>query len=83
MLLDGRAQESGIKRRSGDATILLLYNAHFDIVDFTLPAVPEGKWWERLMPDVGLESFSFGGVYAMTGRSFVALGLSALSRHVA
>ena len=87
MLLDGRAQESGIKRRGGDATILLLYNAHFDIVNFTLPPVPESKSWERLidtnLPEAASESFSFGHVYTMTGRSFVALGLSALSGHAA
>jgi glycogen operon protein len=38
MLLDGRAQESGVKRRGSDATLLLVYNAHFDVVNFALPA---------------------------------------------
>jgi len=76
MLLDGRAQESGIKRRGGDTTILLLYNAHFDVSNFVLPAVPEGKSWERLIdtnsPDGGPASLSFGQVFAMQGRSFAA-----------
>jgi hypothetical protein len=27
MLLDGRAQESGIKRRGSDATLLIVFNA--------------------------------------------------------
>jgi isoamylase len=87
MLLDGRAQESGIKRRGGDATILLLYNAHFDVVNFALPAVAEGKAWERLtdtnLPDEAPSTFSFGHLYAMTGRSFVALGLSMMPGGVA
>ena len=47
MLLDGRAQESGIKRRGSDATLLLVYNAHYDVVNFTLPAVPEGQGLAR------------------------------------
>ena len=49
MLLDGRAQESGIRRRGSDATLLLVYNAHFDVVNFTLPAVPDGKDWLGLI----------------------------------
>jgi hypothetical protein len=40
MLLDGRAQESGILRRTEDATVLLVYNSRYDIVNFTFPAVP-------------------------------------------
>jgi glycogen operon protein len=85
MLLDGRAQESGIKRRGEDATILLLYNAHFDVVNFTLPEVPEGKNWERLLDTrhadtQDRESFAFGQKYAMTGRSFAAFGLAAPPR---
>src|SRR5207237_3017817 len=49
MLLDGRAQETGVKRRGSDATLLLIYNAHFDVVNFTLPAVPEGHNWLALI----------------------------------
>ena len=81
MLLDGRAQESGIRRRGSDATLLLVYNAHFDVVNFTLPAVPEGKEWLGLIdtnqPDAQLSTFPFGHDYAVTGRSLVAFGLSA------
>ena len=84
MLLDGRAQESGIIRRGEDATLLLVYNAHYDVVNFTMPDVPEGKTWERLidtnLPDAASEDFSFGHVYAVTGRSLVAFGLGAAPR---
>ncbi len=38
MLLDGRAQATGIARRGGDATLLMIFNAHHDVVRFTLPA---------------------------------------------
>ena len=37
MLLDGRAQATGIKQRGQDATMLLIGNAHHDVVPFTLP----------------------------------------------
>jgi isoamylase len=81
LLLDGRAQESGIRRRGSDATLLLVYNAHFDVVDFTLPNVPDGKDWLALIdtnqPDGQLASFPFGHTYSVTGRSMVAFGLSA------
>ena len=39
MLLDGRGQESGIKRQAGDASLLLVMNAYHDVVKFTLPAL--------------------------------------------
>jgi isoamylase len=80
MLLDGRAQESGIKRRGSDATLLLIYNAHYDVVNFTLPAVAEGQNWIGLIdtnqPEVQLPTVPFGHVYGVTGRSLVALGLA-------
>jgi glycogen operon protein len=80
MLLDGRAQESGIRRRGSDATLLLVYNAHYDVVNFTLPAVPEGRTWLGLIdtnqPEAQLGVLPFGHVYAVTGRSLLAFGLS-------
>ena len=81
LLLDGRAQETGVKRRGSDATLLFLYNAHFDVVNFTLPTVPEGRDWQGLIdtnqPETTLGTFSFGEDYPITGRSMVVLGLSA------
>ena len=80
MLLDGRAQETGIKRRGSDATLLLVYNAHYDVVNFTLPAVAEGRSWLGLIdtnqPDAQLPAFPFGHDYAVTGRSLLVFGLS-------
>ena len=80
MLVDGRAQESGVKRRGSDATLLLIYNAHHDVVNFTLPSVPEGRHWQGLIdtnrPDSQLAGFDFGDVYAVTGRSLLVLGLA-------
>ena len=83
MLLDGRAQESGVKRRGSDATLLLIYNAHHDVVNFTLPSVPEGRHWQGLIdtnrPDSQLAGFDFGDVYAVTGRSLLCVRTKATS----
>ena len=80
MLLDGRAQETGVKRRGSDATLLLIYNAHHDVVNFTLPQVPEGRSWLGLVdtnqPESQLPAFRLGHSYAVTGRSLVAFCLS-------
>ena len=81
MLLDGRAQESGVRRRGSDATLLLVHNAHFDVVNFTLPTVPDGTSWMGLIdtnqPEAPLPAFSFGENYAATGRSLLVFGLAA------
>ena len=63
-----------------DATLLLIYNAHFDVVNFTLPAVPEGLRWDCLVdtnqPEAQLASYRFGVTFAVTGRSLVGFGLT-------
>ena len=40
LLLAGRAQTNGIRRRGGEATLLVVTNAHHGIVEFTLPKAP-------------------------------------------
>jgi glycogen operon protein len=79
MLLDGRAQEKGISRRRSDATILLVCNAHHDVVNFTLPAVAEGRNWQGLIDtnsaEIQLPAFEFGHTYAVTGRFMLAFAL--------
>ncbi|MGU3539491.1 glycogen debranching protein GlgX [Methylobacterium sp. A54F] len=76
VLLDGRAQATGIHRRGGDATLLILYNAHHDLVGFTLPETVGGNEWTRLLdtnlPDSqDIESFRAGDRYDVTGRSML------------
>ena len=84
LMLDGRAQPTGIRRRGEDATILLVYNAWHDLVEFTLPRQggDDQKW--TLMIDTNLSEqeeskedrkFPFGDVYAVTGRSFLLFAL--------
>ena len=48
MLLDGRGQATGIKRRGADATLLIVFNAHHEAVEFTLPPCYEADGWKRL-----------------------------------
>ncbi len=74
MLMDGRAQETGIKRRGSDATMLLVFNGWQDVVGFTLPDPPDGAGWTLLIdtnqPDLTDEpSFKTGDQYDATGRS--------------
>ena len=80
LVLDGRAQPSGIKRRGADTTLLLILNAYHDVVNFTLPNVPEGDSWQSLI-DTNVPTLirqtphAFGEVYEVTGRSFLLFAL--------
>ncbi len=62
MLLDGRAQATGIKRRGGDVTLLIVLNAHHDVVKFALPQCYDARGWKRLIDtnDPGLPEEEFG-----------------------
>ncbi|SEP63458.1 glycogen operon protein [Pseudomonas sp. NFACC02] len=80
MLMDGRAQETGIRRRGSEATLLLVVNAHHEGVNFTLPEVPEGVNWTCLVdtnqPEIkGKEQFEFGTEYTVTPRSLLLFEL--------
>jgi glycogen operon protein len=75
MLMDGRAQPTGIHRRGHDATLLIVFNAHHDLVQFTLPPCFEARGWTRLLdtndPDLPAAEFDIGAVYDVTGRSLL------------
>ena len=75
MLMDGRAQATGIRKRGGDATLLMVFNAHHDLVKFKLPPCFEGRGWTRLLDtnDQNLREaeFKIGAVYDVTGRSLL------------
>jgi hypothetical protein len=49
ILLDGRAQPTGIWRRGTDITLFLALNAHHDVVRFTMPKVVGGTSWTCLI----------------------------------
>ena len=83
MLMDGRAQATGIMRPASDATLLLVVNAHHDVVVFTLPEAAGANRWYCLLdtndPDRGeLPDFTSHDRYEVAGRS---LRLFALEAH--
>jgi glycogen operon protein len=80
MLMDGRAQATGIKRPSMDATVLLVLNAYHDVVRFRLPEVVGGQTWRCLLdtnvPDRdATPRFQTNGEYEVTGRSLLLFAL--------
>jgi len=80
VILDGRAQATGIRRPAGDATLLLVMNSYHDVVNFRLPEVTGGARWEPLidtnLPDQEeIKPFEFGQDYAVTGRSLLLFAL--------
>ena len=83
MLMDGRAQVTGIRKRGQDATLLLVINGFHDAVEFTLPEWPEGTGWTLLVDTNAANSeiqsdVKFGQVYQVTGRSLLLLLLQNL-----
>jgi glycogen operon protein len=80
MLMDGRAQPTGIRRRGEDATLLMVLNAYHDLVGFTLPETAGGWNWSLLIDtnldeDAELGGFATGDAYGVTGRSILLFAL--------
>ena len=81
MVMDGRAQPTGIRRRGEDATMLIVLNGHHDLVEFTLPEVAGGNQWALEIDTNRSEAneaatFSSGAIYGVTGRSLLLFSLS-------
>jgi glycogen operon protein len=80
MLVDGRAQVSGIRKLASDATLLIVMNAHEDMVGFTLPDIEGSDAWTCLI-DTNvpvrdeLGELKAGDVYQVTGRSVLLFAL--------
>ncbi len=80
MLLDGRAQTTGIRQRGRLATLLIVFNVHHDGVLFKMPESPGGGFW-RVVLDSNVpdrekgDSFETGTDYCVTGRSLVMFAL--------
>jgi isoamylase len=85
MLLDGRAQASGIKQRGQDATMLLIVNAFHGEVEFTLPAAGDERAaarWSLLLDTqfsqpahTADNEYAAGDTYTVTARSLLLLKL--------
>ena len=80
MILDGRAQASGIVKPASDATLLLVFNAYHDVVDFEMPDIPGSDQWTCLIDTNApvreeLPEFDAGNTYQVTGRSMLLFAL--------
>lgn len=80
MLMDGRAQPTGIRRPGEDATLLLVVNSHSEVVNFLLPEVAQGTGWVRLVDTSQPEQRSaelhdFGSEFAVCSRSLLLFEL--------
>jgi glycogen operon protein len=80
MLMDGRAQSTGIRQRGKNATMLLIINGHHELVEFTLPECPGGRRWSRLIDtnipdDSDQASLETGDKYKVTARSVLLFEL--------
>jgi glycogen operon protein len=76
VLLDGRAQETGIRRVGSDSTLLIIVNSHTEVVPFTLPSALGGSRWVRLIDTndphgEALALRDFGHAYEVAGRSLL------------
>jgi isoamylase len=81
MLMDGRARPTGVRQRGTEATMLMVLNAHHDLVEFTLPACSGGDRWNIVLdtntadsPQGG--SYESADKYAVTARSLLLFALS-------
>ncbi|HTT75385.1 MAG TPA: glycogen debranching protein GlgX [Candidatus Binataceae bacterium] len=80
MLMDGRAQATGIRRLGTDATLLVVMNAHHDVVTFTLPEVAGGDRWRCLIDTDDVERdelpvFRPKNTYDVAARSLILFAL--------
>jgi isoamylase len=78
MLIDGRAQTSGIKRRASNVTLLIVVNGYHEPVKFTLPEFVDGDQWLTLIDTNNPErsetsTLRTGNEYEVTGRSLLLL----------
>jgi isoamylase len=76
MLLDGRAQPTGIRQTGKEATLLIVFNGIHDPIEFTLPECAGASEWTVLIdtnvPDRSdAPTFPFGSQYLVTGRSLL------------
>ena len=78
MLLDGRAQTTGIRQRGKEATLLLIVNGHREPVSFTLPKCNGAGRWSVLIDtndtgDEGNRQFDVGAGVSIAERSLAVL----------
>ena len=82
MLLDGRAQTTGVRQRGQNATLLTIINVHHETVEFKLPAVAGGHQWKLMIDTNSVEQneegeFASGDVHKVVAHSLLLLALVA------
>jgi glycogen operon protein len=85
LMLDGRAIPVAWARPGSDASLLLILNAHHEVVQFKLPRIAAGRSWLKLIntaePDPSQDDqgvrMRFGQVIGIEGRSVTVLRLVA------
>ncbi len=82
MLMDGRAQATGVRRAGNDATLLMIVNGHHDMVTITMPPSTGGTQWQFVLdtniPDIDDGALHpIGTTYAAVGRSLLLFRLVA------
>jgi isoamylase len=75
MLIDGRAQATGIRRRGSDATLLIVFNGGHQSVSFAVPATVGSERWAMLV-DTNASPTSDPPRFFTTGDKFDAVGRS-------
>jgi isoamylase len=80
MLLDGRAQITGVKQVASDPTLLLVMNAYHDTVKFKIPQVTGGDRWRCFIDtnDPERDELSLhrsNDEYSVAGRSLLVFAL--------
>jgi isoamylase len=69
MLIDGRAQATGIRRRGSDATLLLVFNGGHEDVAFAIPATVGSEHW-ALLVDTNLATIANGNGNGDTPKNY-------------
>jgi glycogen operon protein len=82
MLLDGRAQPSGIRKIGREATLLMVLNVYSDLVNFLMPVCVGGDEWSLLVdtnePCKNVEArLKTGEFYGVTAHSLLLFKLEA------
>ncbi len=80
MLIDGRAQPTGIRRHGSDVTVLLVLNADAVSIAFTLPDCTNGKSWSLVLDSTEParpegERYGIGDAFEVTSRSLLLFAL--------
>jgi isoamylase len=81
MMLNGLSQQTGIRKRGQEATLLVVFNAHYEAVNFQLPSFGEAAKWSVLIDTNVAEgkasgSFSAGDRYLVTDRALLLFVLA-------